>query len=184
MKVNGLKLHRKISWLVASFSFLVVIIISLRKFLEIYPFYPYLHLGIEWILAVFLIVHCLLSQKYLKLWIIRIFKGLKSKNARPIYILRLIQLLTNRIIIILAALVVVSGLGYYDWYANTIGIVIPFRAHVYYDFFLILCIIIHIGVGFKFMFMRRKINKKTTNLFIILFISISLIVVISLNLFS
>ncbi|MFW9828688.1 MAG: hypothetical protein ACFFEY_13935 [Candidatus Thorarchaeota archaeon] len=180
MKVNGLKLHRKISWLVASFSFLVVIIISLRKFLEIYPFYPTLHLGIEWVLVIFLIVHCILSQKYLKLWIIRIVKGIKSKNARPIYILRLIQLLTNRIIIILAALVVLSGLGYYDWYDRTIGIVIPFETHQFYDLILLILIIIHISVGFKFMFIRKRIKIKILNIFIVIFCFILILILIIL----
>jgi hypothetical protein len=170
MKIDGLKLHRKISWLVAIFSLFMIIVVSLRSFLEIFSFYPILHLGVEWILIGLLILHCILSQKYLKLWFRRIFKGLKNERARSIYIFRLIQLITNRIIIILAALVLISGLGYYDWYTNTIGTIIPFSVHIYYDFFLILCIVIHIGVGFKFMFMRRKISQKTTNIFIVLFI--------------
>ena len=82
---------------------------------------------------------------------------------------------------ILAALVVISGLGYFDWYAATIGTVIPFSVHIYYDFFLMMCIIIHIGVGFKFMFMRRKISQKPTNIFIFLLISILIVVLILLN---
>jgi len=36
MKINGLKLHRKVSWLVAFFSLVVLIIVSSHKFLEIY----------------------------------------------------------------------------------------------------------------------------------------------------
>ncbi|MFX0006229.1 MAG: hypothetical protein ACFFA7_05045 [Promethearchaeota archaeon] len=184
MKINGLKLHRKLSWLVAIFSLFMIIFISLHGFLEVFSFYPFLHLGTEWILIGLLILHCILAQKYMKLWFRRIFKGLKNERARPIYIFRLIQLITNRIIIILAALVLISGLGYYDWYANTIGTVIPFSVHIYYDFFLIMCIIIHIGVGFKFIFMRRKISQKTTYIFIILFISILLAMEILLNLLS
>ncbi len=180
MKIDGLKLHRKISWLVAIFSLIMIIVVSLRGFLEIFSFYPFLHLGVEWFLISPLLLHCILSQKYLKLWFRRIFKGLKNERARPIYIFRLIQLITNRIIIILAALVLISGLGYYDWYSNTIGTIIPFSVHIYYDFFLIICIIIHIGVGIKFMFMRRKIRPKMTNIFIIIFISILISIVMFL----
>jgi hypothetical protein len=180
MKIDGLKLHRKISWLVACFSIVVIIIMSSNKFLEIYSFYPILHLTVEWTLTASLMIHCILSQKYLKLWFRRIFKGLKNERVRPIYIFRLIQLITNRIIIILASLVIISGLGYYEWYANTIGTVIPFSVHVYYDFFLMICMIIHIAVGFKFMFMRRKIGQKTTNIFIILFISTLICIVLFL----
>ncbi|MFX1304243.1 MAG: hypothetical protein ACFE9X_12885 [Promethearchaeota archaeon] len=181
MKIQGLKIHRKISWLLAFSSFIVLIIVALRKFLEIYDFYPFLHLGSEWILMGLLIIHCILSQKYLKLWWIRIFRGLKNKRARPIYILRLIQLITNRVIIILAALVVLSGLGYYEWYAESIGIVIPFDSHIYYDFFLSICIIIHVAVGFRFMFIRKRIKHWSSNLFIILFSCSLILTMIYLN---
>ena len=181
MKVQGLKIHRKLSWLVAFFSFIVVIIVASHKFLEIYDFYPFLHLGVEWTLMGLLILHCILSQKYLKLWWVRIFKGLKNKRARPIYILRLIQLIANRIIVVLAALVVLSGLGYYEWYGGSIGLVIPFESHIYYDFFLAVCIIIHVAVGFKFMFMRKKIKRWSSNLFLILLSSFLIITIIYLN---
>ena len=181
MKIQGLKIHRKISWLLAFSSFVVLIIVALRKFLEIYDFYPILHLGAEWILMGLLIIHCILSQKYLKLWWVRIFRGLKNKRARPIYILRLIQLITNRVIIVLAALVVLSGLGYYEWYAESIGIVIPFDSHIYYDFFLSICIIVHVAVGFKFMFMRKKIKQTTSNFVVITLSSFLIITLILLN---
>ncbi len=181
MKINGLKLHRKISWLVAFFSLVVLIIVSSHKFLEIYDFYPILHLSLEWALIGLLIIHCILSQKYLKLWFPRIFKGLKNERTRTIYIFRLIQLITNRVIIILAALVVISGLGYYEWYVESIGIVIPFGLHVYYDFFMMICIIIHIAVGFKFMFIRRRIRSQNSNLFIVLFSSILIVIITILN---
>jgi len=163
--------------LVAFFSFFVIIIVSSHKFLEIFDFYPILHLSVEWTLVGLLIIHCILSQKYLKLWFPRIFKGLKNERARPIYIFRLIQLITNRVIIILAALVVISGLGYYDWYAESIGIVIPFNLHIYYDFSLMICIIIHIAVGFKFMLIRRRIKTRSSNLFIILLSSILIVII-------
>lgn len=179
MKIYGLKLHRKISWLVAIFSLIVIIIVSLHSFLEIYNVYSFLHIGVEWILLALLVIHCILSQKYLKLWFPRIFKGLKNERARPIYINRLIQLISNRIIIVLAALVVISGLGYFEWYQGTIGIVIPFEAHIYYDYFLAICIIVHIAVGFKFMFIRRRIRSRNSNLSIIL-LSIVLITLITL----
>ena len=181
MKIQGLKIHRKISWLFAFSSFIVLIIVALRKFLEIYDFYPILHLGAEWILAGLLVIHCILSQKYLKLWWVRIFRGLKNKRARPIYILRLIQLITNRVIIVLAALVVLSGLGYYEWYAESIGVVIPFDSHIYYDFFLSICIIFHVAVGFKFMFMRKKIKQRTSNLVVITLSCVLIITLIFLN---
>ena len=163
--------------MVAFFSFFVIIIVSSHKFLEIFDFYPILHLSVEWTLVGLLIIHCILSQKYLKLWFPRIFKGLKNERARPIYIFRLIQLITNRVIIILAALVVISGLGYYDWYAESIGIVIPFNLHIYYDFSLMICIIIHIAVGFKFMLIRRRIKTRSSNLFIILLSSILIVII-------
>ncbi|MFW9943333.1 MAG: hypothetical protein ACFFFT_20020 [Candidatus Thorarchaeota archaeon] len=181
MKINGLKLHRKISWIVAIFSIFVISIVSLHGFLEIYNFYSFLHLGVEWTLMALLIIHCILSQKYLKLWFRRIFKGLKNEKARPIYINRLIQLITNRVIIILAALVVISGLGYFEWYQGTIGIVIPFEVHIYYDYFLAICIIVHITVGFRFMFLRRRIRAWSTNLAIILLSFILLITITVLN---
>jgi len=127
------------------------------------------------------IIHCILSQNYLKLWFPRIFKGLKNEKARPIYIFRLIQLITNRVIIILAALVVISGLGYYEWYTESIGIVIPFSLHIYYDFSMMICIIIHIAVGFKFMFIRRRIKHWSSNLFIILLSSILIFMITLLN---
>lgn len=183
MKIEGLKFHRKLSWLVALFSLVVIIIVSLRNFLDIYEFFPVLHLSIEWSLIGLLLIHCVLSQKYLKLWFPRIFKGLKNERARPIYVNRLIQLITNRIIIILAALVVISSLGYFEWYEGTIGIVIPFEVHIYYDFFLAICIIIHIAVGFKFMFMRRKIKTRSSNLLIVLFSSILIIIIMVFNFF-
>ena len=181
MKINGLKLHRKISWIVAIFSLIVIIIISLHSFLEIYNFYSFLHLGVEWTLMGLLIIHCVLTQKYLKLWFPRIFKGLKNERTRPIYINRLIQLITNRVIIILAALVVISGLGYFEWYQGTIGIVIPFEVHIYYDYFLAICIIVHIAVGFKFMFIRRRIKTRNSNLSIILLSIILIIIITVLN---
>ncbi|MFX0141880.1 MAG: hypothetical protein ACFFDN_50050 [Candidatus Hodarchaeota archaeon] len=181
MKIQGLKIHRKISWLLAFSSFVVLIIVALHKFLEIYDFYPILHLAAEWILMGLLIIHCILSQKYLKLWWVRIFRGLKNKRTRPIYILRLIQLITNRVIIILAALVALSGLGYYDWYTESIGLVIPFESHVYYDFFLSICIIIHIAVGFKFLFIRKRIKHWSSNLFIFLFSSSFIFTIAYLN---
>ena len=181
MKINGLKLHRKISWLVACFSIVVLIIVALHKFLEIYGFYPILHLSFEWTLTGLLIIHCVLSQKYLKLWFPRIFKGLKNERARPIYIFRLIQLITNRVIIILAVLVVLSGFGYFEWYAGTIGVVMPFEAHLYYDLFLAICIIIHISVGFKFMFIRKRINNKSSNIFIVIFCVSLVLTIIFLN---
>ncbi len=180
MKIEGLKIHRKLSWLLAFFSLAVLIIVSLRKFLEVYNFYPILHLGAEWILLGILIIHCTLSQKYLKLWWPRIFKGLKNKRARPLYTLRLIQLITNRAIVIFAALVVLSGFGYYEWYANSIGIVIPFKMHQFYDLVLLILIIIHISVGFKFMFIRKRMNVKVLDVFIVIFCCTLILILIIL----
>ena len=99
MNIQGLKLYRKFSWVLALFSLTVISIVTTCKWLESYDFFPVLHIAVEWILLGILIIHCILSQKYLKLWWIRIFKGLKSKRARPIYILRLIQLITNNVIL-------------------------------------------------------------------------------------
>jgi len=154
---------------------------SCAYYIVLYDFYPILHLGLEWTLTGLLILHCILSQKYLKLWFPRIFKGLKNERARPIYIFRLIQLITNRVIIILAALVVISSLGYYEWYAGSIGVLIPFELHIFYDISLMFCIIIHISVGFKFMFMRKKIKKRTSNIFIISLITLLPITITLLN---
>ncbi|MFX0020457.1 MAG: hypothetical protein ACFFAF_17170 [Candidatus Hermodarchaeota archaeon] len=178
MNVRGLKVHRKLSWLLSFFSLGVLIIVSLRQFLETYSFYLILHQGAEWILLGILIFHCILSQKYLKLWWTRIYKGLKSKRSRPIYILRLIQLITNRAIIIFAALVVLSGFAYY---IKSIGLVIPFELHMYYDFVLLILIIIHVAVGFKFMFMRRQIRHWSSNLFIILLSTLLIITITFTN---
>ncbi|MFX0058130.1 MAG: hypothetical protein ACFE8J_07500 [Candidatus Heimdallarchaeota archaeon] len=174
MQINGLKIHRKISWLLASFSLIEFFIVALFKFLKDNAIFSNLHMIVEWILTGILTIHCILSQKYLKLWWIRIFKGLKSKRARPIYILRVIQLLTNRVIIIFAALVVLSGLGYFEWYVQSIGTIIPYEIHIYYDLSLSILIIIHIAVGFKFLFIRKRIKHWSFNLFIII-LSCSLI---------
>jgi len=184
MNIEGLKFHRRLSWVVALYSLIVIFLVNLRQLVEPYVFYAMLHLTTEWILFGILVIHCVLSQKYLKLWWDRIIKGLKSKRARPIYILRVIQLITNRIIIILAVLVILSGFGYFDWYDNTIGIVIPFEAHFYYDLFLAICIIIHISVGFKFMFIRRRIKHRSSNIFIVLFCISLILVIIFLKIFS
>jgi hypothetical protein len=184
VKIKGLIIHRKFSWLLAFFSLAMTFIVVLRKFLEIYDFYPILHLGVEWTLMGILTVHCILSQKYLKLWWTRIFKGLKNKRARPIYILRLIQLITNRLIIVLAALAVLSGLGYYEWYEGSIGIIISFESHIYYDFFLSISITVHVAVGFKFLFIRKRIKHWSSNLFIILFSGSLIFAIIFMNFIS
>ena len=97
--------------------------------------------------------------------------------------MRVIQLITNRIIIVLATLVVISGLGYFEWYDESIGIVIPFEVHIYYDLFLAICIIIHISVGFKLMFIRKRIKNKSSDIFIFLFCVSLILTIIILNIF-
>jgi hypothetical protein len=181
MRIKGLKIHREISWLLATFSLIVYSFVATYKFFKHVADFSILHLIVEWILIGILTIHCILSQKFLKLWWVRIFKGLKNKRARPIYILRTIQLLTNRVIIILAALVVISGLGYYEWYAQSLGKIIPYETHIYYDLSLLIFIIIHFTVGFKFFFIRKRIKHWSSNLFLILLSSSLIFILIGLN---
>ncbi|MFW9875083.1 MAG: hypothetical protein ACFFG0_18415 [Candidatus Thorarchaeota archaeon] len=181
MNIKALKNFRKFSWLLALFSFLVFVIVNLRSFLETLNFYSILHITIEWILLGLLIIHCVFSRKYLKLWLTRIYRGLKSKKVRPIYALRLIQLISNRVIIVLIAISIISGFGYFEWYTNSIGIVIPFDSHAYYDTFLLIFIIIHVVVGFKFFFIRKRIKHWSSTLFLILLSSLLIFITIYMN---
>lgn len=184
MPINGLKIHRINSWLLVLFSLITIFLgyDASRHWLPNYRFYIRLHLVFEWIFLISLIIHIILSRKYLKLKAKRMVSGLKSKKARPMYILRLIQFISKWGIVVLAFLVVLSGLMYYEWFANFFDNIIIFSWHVDYDLYLSLFIIVHVAVGLKFFFIRKRKKHWIYNLFIIIFAGSLISVLIYINL--
>ncbi|MHA2006553.1 MAG: hypothetical protein ACXABO_07440 [Promethearchaeota archaeon] len=171
MTVKGVKIHRKISWILALSSLTFISYNIFGLLFGYYNLFYLLHMIFEFLLIGSLIIHCLVSHKYLKLWWDRIIKGLKSKRARPIYLLRVIQLLSNRTIVILAFFVGLTSFGYFGWYSETIGKAIPFAWHRGFELYLSIFIIAHISIGFKFLFIRKRIKHWESNLFLLLFSS-------------
>lgn len=179
MRFSGLKVHRITSWLLIFFALLTVLLgyISSRRLFPPYELFIFLHLAIQWILISTTVLHLILSRKYMKLKLHRIIEGLKSERAYPTSLLRLIQRITKWGIIILAILIGLSGLIYFEWFALIFGDYFLFDWHIDYDLLLTLFIIIHIGIGAQFYLTRKKINHWGLNLLIFLVCSSLMIVV-------
>ncbi len=113
----------------------------------------------------------------MKLKLHRIIEGLRSEKAYYTSLLRLIQRITKWAIIILAILIGISGLLYFEWYALLFGDFFLFDWHIDYNLLLLLFLIIHIGIGAKFYLTRKKINHWSLNLLIFL-VSSSLMITV------
>lgn len=173
MRFRGIKVHRITSWLLVLLALFASLLgyISSRRLLAPYELYIFLHLAIQWILISLTVLHLILSRKYLKIKLHRIIKGLKSERSYPTSFLRLIQRITKWGIIILAIIIGLSGLIYFEWFALIFGDYFHFGWHLDYDLLLTLFLIIHIGIGTQFYLTRKKINHWGLNLLI--FISCS-----------
>jgi hypothetical protein len=184
--MNGLKFHRILSWFLAFISLLVILLcyIITHRWISPIELFLVLHFVIEWIFIGVLVIHTILSTKYYKHKWGRLIKGLKSKRARPIYILRLIQILSNRAIIVIVVLFAISGLTYYQWFSLGTADIIPFDWYTNLDLYLSIIIIIHVAVGTKFYFIRKRIKHWSSNLLIILLSGSLISGVIYLNILS
>lgn len=183
MPIKGLKVHRATSWLLLLFAILTITLGygTSRHWFSPYEVYLILHLVIEWILIGLSIVHIIFSFRYLKLKVRRMLAGLKSYRAGPTNLLRLIQRITKWGIIILAILIALSGLMFYEWFAVIFGNVFFFSWHLDLDLALLIFIIIHIGIGSKFYFTRKRIKHWSSDLFIVSLILSLTITVIYIN---
>ena len=123
MALNGLKLHRISSWLLAA-SATITIYTGYdysRRWITNLDLFFYIHLISEWFFISLLVFHIVLSKKYFKMKYRRIFSGLRSERGAFLNWLRLIQLITKWIIVVLAILVIISGLVTYEWYSQIFG---------------------------------------------------------------
>ena len=179
MPISGLKAHRITSWLLVLLALLTVLFgyISARRLFPPYDLFIFLHLAMQWSLISITILHLILSRKYMKLKMSRIIKGLKSEKAYYTSLLRLVQRITKWAIIILAILIGISGMLYFEWYALLFGDFFIFDWHIDYNLLLLLFLIVHIGIGAKFYLTRKRINHWSLNL-LILVVSSSLMIIV------
>ena len=140
MKVNGIKIHRISSWLLAASATLTIYTgyDYSRRWLTNLDLFYFIHLISEWFFIGLLIFHIILTKKYFKMKYRRIFKGLTSKRAAFINWLRFFQLITKWVIVVLAILVIISGLVTYEWYALIFGDLFSFAPHIDFDLYLTL----------------------------------------------
>jgi hypothetical protein len=106
---------------------------------------------------------------------------LQSKKALNINILRLIQRITSWGIVIFAILVILSGLIYYQWFAEIFGDFFLFSWHLDYDLILSIFVIIHVVIGTKFFFTRKKIKHWSAGVLTVMLGSALVISVITIN---
>ncbi len=179
MPISGLKAHRITSWLLVLLALLTVLFgyISARRLFPPYDLFIFLHLAMQWSLISITILHLILSRKYMKLKMSRIIKGLKSEKAYYTSLLRLVQRITKWAIIILAILIGISGMLYFEWYALLFGDFFIFDWHIDYNLLLLLFLIVHIGIGAKFYLTQKRINHWSLNL-LILVVSSSLMIIV------
>jgi hypothetical protein len=108
----------------------------------------------------------------------RLLKNIRAGKGLNVNLLRLVQRVSSWMIVVLAFLVIISGLLGYEFFAVSLDGIIPFNWHRVYDFGLAVIMVIHVAVGLKFLTIRRRIRKRLANS-AILTIAISIILVIS-----
>jgi hypothetical protein len=84
-------------------------------------------------------------------------------------------------IVLFAFFVVSSGLLGYDVIARALGDTIPFDWHRFYDVFLAIAIVIHVGVGLKFLAIRKRMKGVFVNVGILALVCALLLPVGLLN---
>ncbi|MHA1211044.1 MAG: hypothetical protein ACTSSH_01160 [Candidatus Heimdallarchaeota archaeon] len=162
MKVR-VTLHRVISWWLAIFSVLTILTgyATSRKWFAEQEWITRAHIIIKWSFFSLMLYHVIYTFIYVN------FKGVIVKSPK-IHWVRLIQQITKWLILAFTILTMISGFSHYDWTKPLLPSWFMDRIHDVYDVGLTLSIIIHTMAGFKIMFKRKNINKKWTDILILL----------------
>ena len=167
--------HRIISWLLVVFSLITIILgyAIARNWTPDSTHVTSLHLIFEWGFIILLLFHVLYTLRYIK---ISSFRLLQNPG---LHWLRIIQQITKWLIVVFVALVIISGISYYEFiFVN----LIPFSQHQRFDLFLIISIIGHVMASAKLALKRRRIKGKGPDIAIILIGLIFLILAVLLQL--
>lgn len=157
-------LHRIVSWWLAAFSVITIVLgyaVS-RKWVTNVDFYTRLHMIFEWSFIVLLLYHTLYTLIFVR------SKSSYLLRSPKKHWIRLIQQTTKWLILVFSTLIIISGLNRYEWVGGAFESWMPTRFHRLFDVFLVTFIIIHVMAGAKIFFNRNKVRNWGVNVLILI----------------
>ncbi len=157
-------LHRIVSWWLAVFSVVTIVLgyAIARHWVANVTRYTRIHMIFEWSFISLMLFHIIYTLIFVKIKSRRLLDNPKR------HWIRLLQQATKWLIVIFVTLMIIAGLQRYDWIPNSFASGIPFRYHRLFDVFLVLSIIIHTMTGTKIFFNRKKLRGWWINVLILL----------------
>jgi hypothetical protein len=163
MTATNIVLHRVVSWWLAVFSAVTIVLgyAIARHWVTNETLYTRIHMIFEWAFISLVLFHIIYTLIFVK---IRSRKLIVNPKRHWI---RLVQQATKWLIVIFVTLLIIAGFQRYEWIPNSFASGIPFRYHRLFDVFLVLAIIIHVMTGAKIFFNRKKIKGWWINVLIL-----------------
>lgn len=163
MTVTKTSLHRVVSWWLAVFSVVTIVLgyAIARHWVANATLYTRIHMIFEWSFISLMLFHIIYTLIFVKIKSRRLLANPKK------HWIRLIQQATKWLIVAFATLMILAGLNRYEWASNAFNW-FPFRYHRLFDIFLVLSIIIHVMTGAKIFFNRKKIKDWWIDVLILL----------------
>jgi hypothetical protein len=182
MSSSRVKLHRFISWWLVVFSIGIIATgySQARGLFQDLYFLSAVHRLFEIFFLSFLITHVLITLVHFRINWRSTIEKIRAKRSTNINALRVIQRVSSWAIVVFTTLVVLAGLNGIEFFAASVEDTIPFEWHRFFDFFLAVSIIIHVGVGLRFVAIRRRVRGPVANtvvagiVIVLLFISTGL----------
>lgn len=179
MPSTKVKLHRLVSWLLALFALATIATgyaLSRGWLPQAYYTVSLVHRIFEVFFIGLFIIHAALTLKHYGINWSKAFRGIREGKAKQINFFRVVQRVSSWFIIGFAFLVILAGLNGLESFAIGSQGIIPFAWHRFFDFFLIIAIVVHVAIGTRFAMMRRRMRKDVAN-GIVIGLTLSLVLV-------
>jgi DMSO/TMAO reductase YedYZ molybdopterin-dependent catalytic subunit len=152
-----IKFNKKLSWTLVFSSTIILLSGYTLTILNIQsPIIAVGHRALGPLFTIIILLHFYISIVITRYNWKKSISSIWNGTAGPLTWLRFGQRITGWGIIIPASLILLSGL---DWFKIGTGWIIPFTAHIRFDIYLSIMIILHTSIGLKFALMRRRLKR-------------------------
>jgi hypothetical protein len=131
------------------------------------------HLALEIAFIALLLLHIILSLMVPVHWR-NLWRKFSKGSFSTTNWIKLIQRLSGYLLIVLAGLVILTGL---DWYGLGLRDLVPFLQHIRYDIFMIITIAVHVAIGVHFALKRHKVRSPLVTLSILTVLVMSVVII-------
>ena len=150
-------IERKLSWMLVLVTLLILFTgYAISRAVISHPLITSMHIHLQWVFAALLALHFFITTFLLRFPWKTFINGLLNRQVKSILFIRFLLILSGWILLLTAAIFMVSGLS---WYGFATSKYIPFYYHREVGTYFVIALIVHLAAAIKLVLTRRSVKS-------------------------